>query len=99
MFLISALVFSLLIAVFAVQNAVQVTVTILFWNFPISLVLVILGSAALGALIMFSVAMFRQFYLARKIKESEARVKQLEVRIQECEGRLAARQAQGQEGP
>lgn len=98
-FFIAALVFSLLIAVFAVQNAVQVTVTILSWNFQISLVLVILGAAMTGAFIMFSVAMVRQFNLSRRIKEYEAKMKRLEARVQECESKLVARQTQEQEGP
>lgn len=96
-FLISALVFSLLVAVFAVQNAVQVTVNFLFWNFQTSLVLVILSASVIGALIMFSVALFRQFNLAKKIKEHETRVRELEANVQELEGKIAAQQVQ--EGP
>lgn len=98
-FLIAALVFSLLVAVFAVQNAVQVTVGFLFWNFQTSLVLVILSAAIVGALIIFSVAMFRQFNLTRKIREYEQKVKELDRKVQELESKEVVRQAQVQEGP
>ncbi|HBS59824.1 MAG TPA: DUF1049 domain-containing protein [Firmicutes bacterium] len=96
-FLISALVFSLLVAVFAVQNAILVPVNLLFWNFQISLVLVILSASVAGAFIMFFVALFRQFNLGQKIKEYEARVKVLEGKIAELEGKV--RETQVPEGP
>lgn len=99
LFLISALVFSLLVAVFAVQNAVQVTVNFLFWNFQTSLVVVILSAAVIGALVMLSVAMFRQLSLTKKIKECEVRAKKLDVKVQELECRKTASQAQDLEGP
>jgi uncharacterized integral membrane protein len=95
-FLISALLFSIFVAVFAVQNAVQVTVNLLFWNFQISLVLVILSAAILGAFAMFFMALFRQFNLARKIKDYETRIKQLEGKVQEFEHQAASHQTPGQ---
>lgn len=97
--LISALVFSLLVAIFAVQNAVQVTVSLLFWNFQTSLVLVILSAAVVGAFIMFSLAMWRQFNLKKKIKEYEDRVKKMEGRIEELESKLTTPQNHVPEGP
>lgn len=96
-FLISALFFSVLVAVFAVQNAVQVTVNLLFWNYQTSLVLVILCAAVLGAFIMFFVAMFRQFNLTRKIKDYETRVRHLEGKIQELERRAVTPPTPGQD--
>lgn len=95
-FLISALLFSVFVAIFAVQNAVQVTVNLLFWNFQTSLVLVILSAAVLGAFIMFFMALFRQFNLARKIKDYEMRVRQLEGKVQEFERKATTHQTPGQ---
>jgi len=98
-FLFSALVFSLLVAIFAIQNAVQVTVNFLFWNFQTSLVLVILSSVVIGALIIFSVAMVRQFHLSRRIKEHEAKIQELETKIREHEQQAQVEAKQQEESP
>ncbi|MDK2925725.1 MAG: hypothetical protein PWQ41_1499, partial [Bacillota bacterium] len=45
--LVVALLCALLVAVFAVQNSVPVTVTFLGWRLEMSLVLIILGAAVL----------------------------------------------------
>lgn len=50
-YLVLALLFSICIAVFAVQNATLVNINLFFWQLKdISLVLVIFGSALIGAL-------------------------------------------------
>lgn len=50
-YLVLALLFSICIAVFAVQNASKVNINLFFWQLnEISLVLVIFGSALIGAL-------------------------------------------------
>lgn len=102
MFLFSSLVFSLVVAIFAIQNAVQVTVNFLIWNFQTSLVVVILSAAVIGALAIFSVGMFRQFSLSRKIKEYDKKVKELEAKVQQFEQKAeeeAAKQQKPEEGP
>lgn len=101
-FLFSALVFSLVVAIFAIQNAVQVTVNFLFWNFQTSLVVVILSAALIGALAIFSVGMFRQFGLTRKIKEESNKVRELEGKVLHYEQKdkeRAAKQQTPEEGP
>jgi len=50
--LIYVLLFAILVAVFSVQNMVQVTVTLLFWKVEISLVIVILVAVTFGALMV-----------------------------------------------
>jgi len=45
-----ALGLAILIALFALQNTFPVTVQFLFWDYQTSLVLVILGSTAIGPL-------------------------------------------------
>ena len=52
-YLVSALIFALLVAIFAIQNTTVVVINFLMWEFHTSLVLVILGSALLGALLYF----------------------------------------------
>ncbi|MGE5550058.1 MAG: LapA family protein [Bacteroidota bacterium] len=57
--LVLGLFLALLIAVFALQNAVPVAIRLFFWEFEISLVLVILGSAFAGALAVLLAGLFR----------------------------------------
>jgi uncharacterized integral membrane protein len=76
--LVVALLCALLVAVFAVQNSVPVTVTFLGWRLEMSLVLIILGAAVLGAVAVFllgSVTLFRQRH---QLREAEQKVKKLE---------------------
>ena len=49
-YLLFTLIISIIVAVFAVQNAADVTVGFLMWTVQTSLVVVILGAALLGAL-------------------------------------------------
>lgn len=68
-YLLLAILFALLVAVFALQNAVAVNIKFLAWQFPgISLVLVILGSAAFGALVVFLLGLVRQVRVYREIR-------------------------------
>ncbi|MGI9860160.1 LapA family protein [Moorella naiadis] len=65
-----AILFALLVAIFAVQNAVAVNIRFLAWQFPeISLVLVILGAAAFGALVVFLLGLVRQVRASREIRQ------------------------------
>ncbi|MDO0824196.1 LapA family protein [Desulfosporosinus nitroreducens] len=66
--LILSLICSLLIAVFAVQNAKLVTIQLLWVTKDVPLVLVILGSAFAGALIMLFLAIWRELRLKLKPK-------------------------------
>jgi len=72
-----ALIFTLLIAIFAVQNAVPVDIYFLIWKFPqVSLVIVIFASALAGALIMVFLGILRYFKNLRK--QSREKTGQLE---------------------
>ena len=59
---------SIIVAVFAVQNAADVTVGFLMWTVQTSLVVVILGAALLGALAMgfFTLMLKAKHYLYNK---------------------------------
>ena len=80
-FLFLSLLFALLVAIFAVQNATPVTVTFLQGSFQTSLVIVILGAATFGALIILSLALFSQFKLQRALRAALQREQQLQGEI------------------
>ena len=67
-FLIFTLIVALLVALFAVQNAAPVAINLLWYVAEVPLVLVILGSALAGALIVFFIAIWREFRLKGNVK-------------------------------
>ena len=72
--LLIGLIFAVIIAVFAVVNVETVPVNYVFGNAEWPLILVILGSALLGALLSGSVAIFRSFVLQRRMKNLKKEV-------------------------
>lgn len=68
-YLILALIFSLLIAIVAVANNDSVTVNYIFGRSEISLILLILGSAFSGALVMGLISLFRTIRSALAFRE------------------------------
>ncbi|HSO57075.1 MAG TPA: lipopolysaccharide assembly protein LapA domain-containing protein [Paenisporosarcina sp.] len=69
--LLLALIFAVIVAVFAVVNVEDVPVNYFFGTAQWPLILVILVSALLGALVSGSVAIFRSFILQRRVKHLE----------------------------
>ncbi|NOU86845.1 DUF1049 domain-containing protein [Paenibacillus sp. LMG 31460] len=69
--LISALVFALITAVFAVINVEPVQVNFMFAQTSTPLILVILTSTLLGGLIVGLFGMVRQYKLQRKVRHLE----------------------------
>jgi len=83
---VTALLFALMVAVFAVQNAETVNIRFLYWQFhDISLVLVILGSAAVGALLLFVLSTIKQVSLVLKLKDAENKIRKLENQLKELQ--------------
>lgn len=87
-FLILVILLCIIVALFAVQNAVAVSLNFVFWSFQASLVLVILGSFLFGLLVAtcFILAMKAKHYLQDKklheeIAQLEADKKRLEEQI------------------
>lgn len=74
---IIALVFSILVTIFALLNAQSIEVNFIFSSVRLSLALVILGSAAIGALIAAMLSAFKQITAMLKIRELEKQLKQL----------------------
>lgn len=69
-YLVVALTFSVLVAVFAIQNVGPVDIWFLTWHVQeLSLVLVILGSALIGAVVVFLLGLVKQISNHRQIKE------------------------------
>ncbi|WP_019414048.1 lipopolysaccharide assembly LapA domain-containing protein [Paenisporosarcina sp. TG20] len=70
--LLFALIFAVIVAIFAVVNVDVVPVNFVFGTAQWPLILVILGSAFLGSLASGSAAIFRSFLLQRRIKHLES---------------------------
>lgn len=76
-----SLLFAIIIAVFAVLNVDSVPVNYLFGTEMIPLVLIILGSALLGALISGFFAIFKSYRNSRRLKELEKLLKTTEEEV------------------
>ncbi len=87
--LIVALLFSLLIAVFAIVNNEVVRVNYLFGSMDISLVLLILGSAAAGAVIMVFLSLVRHVRVGFEVRDLKKKIRLLEEDLEAKEGLLA----------
>jgi len=69
--LIIALLFALLVAIFAVINVEPVVVNFLFGTAEWPLIIVIISSVLMGGVITASAGIFRVFMLQRRIKQLE----------------------------
>ena len=75
--LILGLLFALIVAIFAVVNVDSVRVNYVFGYSEIPLILIILGSALLGGLIVGMFGILRQYRQQRQIKKLEKEIEQL----------------------
>jgi len=85
-FLILVIIICMLVALFAVQNAVAVSLNFVLWSFSTSLVLVILGSFLMGVLVAtcFMLTMKAKHYLKdKKIREEMQQLEAENKRLQE----------------
>lgn len=88
-YLILAFAFSLVVAVFAVQNSVAVTISFLSWSFQTSLVIVILGAATFGALAALSLAVPMQIKARWALKKAKNRQCELAAELDTLKTRTA----------
>lgn len=79
--LLFGLIFAIIIALFAIYNVNTVPVNYVFGTAQWPLILVILGSALLGALLSGSVAIYRSFILSRKVKHLEKDIEKKDATI------------------
>lgn len=74
-----ALLFALLVAVFATQNPESITINFLVWRFEeVSKVLVILASTAIGALVVIFLGFWWQLKKIMYIRKLEGEIKELQ---------------------
>lgn len=87
--LILVIILSIIVAIFAVQNAVAVSLNFIFWSFTSSLVLVILGSFLIGVLVAtgFLLTMKAKHYLQDKKMQEE--ILKLQTENKRLEERIA----------
>ncbi|MFO7815748.1 MAG: lipopolysaccharide assembly protein LapA domain-containing protein [Halanaerobiales bacterium] len=83
--IIFGLIFAILIAIFAIQNASIVALNILIWKFEISLAVVVLGSIIFGALVIGIFSYFKQFQLRRKNKNLKLEIQSLKDELENKE--------------
>lgn len=88
-FLILALLFALVIAIFAVINVEPVEVNFLYTTAQLPLILVILASALLSGLMVGLFGIIRQFRLQRTIRSLEKQVAELKMEIEKGEAAAA----------
>ena len=82
--LILGLLFALIVAIFAVVNVDSVRVNYVFGYSEIPLILIILGSALLGGLIVGMFGILRQYRQQRQIKKLEKEIEQLKsIKVEE----------------
>lgn len=79
--IIFGLIFAILIAIFAIQNASIVALNILMWEFQISLAVVVLGSIIFGALVIGIFSYFKQFQLKRKNRNLKLEIQSLKEEL------------------
>mgnify|MGYP005853675565 CR=1 FL=1 len=93
-YLVFALVFSLLVAIFAIQNTEVVIIKFMTWQFPVSLVLVLLGSAVSGALALYFLGLFKQVGSWIKIRQLNHRKNELEAQLKKLEKKVSEMEEQ-----
>ncbi|WP_337572515.1 LapA family protein [Phascolarctobacterium succinatutens] len=88
-FLILVIIICMIVALFAVQNAVAVSLNFVFWSFSASLVLVILGAFLMGVLVAtcFLLMMKAKHYL--KDKKMREEIQQLQAENKRLQERVA----------
>lgn len=80
-YLLFAVVFSAIIAIFAVQNAGVVTISFLTWKMESSLAVIVVAAAGIGILIALSIEMMIQVRLRLRLRQSNSRIKELEAQV------------------
>lgn len=80
-----ALVFALVIALFALQNVATGTVRFLLWEYEASLVLVVLGAASLGAALAFAASLGPRVRQTREMRRLASTVHSQAERIRKLD--------------
>ena len=86
-YLLATVLFSLIVAMFAMQNAASVTVSLAFWYVEASLALVVIGSAALGILAALPIWIMIQIKLRLRLSKVNSRLKEAEQELNDLRNR------------
>ena len=87
--LVVSLLFALVVAVFAVQNNAPVEISFLGWTFPgTSLVIIIFGSAAAGAVSVFFLGLFKQIKMKMEIRQLKAENSNLKFELNKVQSEV-----------
>ena len=82
-YLIAAIIFALIVAIFAVQNTEKMAIYFLFWQVnEVSKVIIILASTALGALVMLCLGFMWSYKKIKLIRLLEAELKEAKNRLE-----------------
>jgi uncharacterized integral membrane protein len=98
-YLFLALILALLVATFAVQNAVTVKVRFLVWDLDSSLVVVILLAAGVGACASALVSLPQAIRAWARLRQREAEVARLAGQVRRLEDRVAAQAETARDWP
>ena len=83
-----SLIFALVVAVFALQNAAAVDVNFLVWNVNVSQALIVLISAIFGALAVLLLSLVKQMKLKSSIRGDKKTITSLQNEIQRMKQNL-----------
>ena len=83
-----SLIFALIVAVFAIQNATAVEVNFLAWEVSISQALIILMSAIFGAIAVLLLSLMKQIKLKANIRSDKKTITSLKNENQPLKGNV-----------
>lgn len=98
-YLIAALILAVLVATFAVQNAIPVTVKFLAWNFESSLVVIIFLAAGVGAFAAALVSLPQAVRAWARLRQREAEVARLEGQVRRLEDQVTTQAEAARDSP
>ncbi|MDI3547682.1 MAG: hypothetical protein PWR10_1334 [Halanaerobiales bacterium] len=81
--------FALIVAIFAIQNANTVSISIFTWKYEVSLVIIVLGAIVFGAIIMGLVTSIKQIRLSRELRAVKNEREKLQETNRVLEKRIA----------
>ncbi len=87
---ILALIISLLISIFAIQNGDQVTIDLFFGRYEVSQAIIILVSVFIGAIVAVILSSIKQIKSFAVTKELKNKVKQFETEVSDMHKSLAS---------
>ncbi len=97
LYLILAAVLGIFIAIFAIQNAVAVTVKFLLWEFQSSLAVLIIISMLAGMLLVFLLSIPGRLKRRKELYDKQKKIRELEKRLAEIEAQKTSPEEGGPE--